>query len=366
MSDVLTDRDRFTRAFLLLLVLAVAALFFRMIQNFLVAVLLGALTAALVQPFYQRAVVLFRGRCAVAAFVTLLVVLVIVLTPLLLAAGAVASEAAHLARSARTWASAQPDAVSELEAYLERFPVYGWIAEQGHGVVEKLGELTSSLSSFLANSLSAAARGTVGFVFQLFLMLYATFHFLLNGKESLEKWTNTTPLTQKQTRAILDSFASVARATIKGTFVVGIVQGTLIGTAFALAGVPGAFFWGAIMTVLSAVPIVGPSLVYVPAVIYLLAIGKFGPAIGLAVWCTLVVNIAGNILRPRLVGRDTQMPDGLVLLGTLGGISMFGVVGVLIGPMIGALFMALWDLYRSEFQTVLMEPLGQEGHEGPG
>lgn len=364
MSDLLTDRTKFTRAFMLLLVLLVGVFFFRMIQNYLLAVLLGALTAALAQPLYHRLQRIFRGRTTTAAVVTLLAVLVVVVAPLLLAAGTVASEAAGLTGPARAWASSHPDAVGELEAYLERFPVYERIAVYRDVIVRKLAELTASLSSLLADSLSAAAQGTVGFVFQLFLMLYATFHYLLNGKEALEKWTNTTPLTEKQTRAILDTFTSVARATLKGTFFVGIVQGTLIGIAFAVAGIPGAFFWGTVMAVLSAIPVIGPSLVYVPAVIYLFAIGRIGPAIGLAVWSTLVVNIAGNILRPRLVGRDTQMPDGFVLLGTLGGISMFGIVGLIVGPMVAALFLALWELYRSEFRVLLAEPPEQESSEG--
>lgn len=356
MSDLLTDRTKFTRAFLLLLVVLVAAFVFRMIQGFLLAVLFGALTAALAHPFYDRLVTLFRGRRAAAGLVTLLVVLVLVVTPLLLTAGAVVSEAVHLAGSARAWAGEHPDALAELEAHVERYPVFGRVAVYREVIARRAGELTSSLSTFLADSLRAAARGTVGFLFQLFIMLYATFHYLMNGQEVLAKWTNTTPLTKKQTRAILETFTSVARATLKGTFVLGIVQGVLIGVAFALAGISGAFFWGTVMAVLSAIPVIGPSLVYVPAVIYLFAVGDIVPAIGLTIWCTLVVNIAGNIMRPRLVGRDTQMPDGLVLLATLGGLSMFGAAGLLVGPMIAALFMALWDLYRSEFQTLLVEP----------
>ena len=366
MSDLLTDRTKFARAFMLLLILLVTIFFFRMIQNYLVATLFGALTAALSQPLYRRFLGWFGGRSATSASVTLVTVLILVVAPVLIAAVAVAAEAAELAVSARAWARAHPDALGELTSYLEGFPVLGLVAPNGDVFVRKLAELTASMSGFLGQSLSALAQGTVGFMFQLFVMLYATFHFLLKGGEVLERWTNSTPLTAKQMRGLLETFASVTRATIKGTLVIGIVQGAVIGGSFAAAGLPGAFFWGTVMAVLSAIPVIGPSLVYVPAVIYLFALERFGAAVGLAIWCTLVVNVAGNILRPRLVGRDTQMPDGLVLLGTLGGISMFGVVGLIVGPMLAAGFMSLWELFRAEFRGLLIEPPAPEATEGSG
>jgi predicted PurR-regulated permease PerM len=146
---------------------------------------------------------------------------------------------------------------------------------------------------------------------------------------------------------------SVIRATVKGTFVIGLLQGGLAGLAFFVAGIQGAVFWGAVMAVLSVIPGVGAALVWVPAVIYLFATDQLVAAIALAVWCAVVVGTADNVLRPRLVGKDTQMPDLLVLLSTLGGLSLFGIVGIILGPMIATLFVAVWSLYRTSFAAEL-------------
>ena len=161
------------------------------------------------------------------------------------------------------------------------------------------------------------------------------------------------PLRPEQSSLLLDKFVSVSRATLKGTLVVGVVQGGLAGAAFAVAGIGGAAFWGTIMGVLSVLPGIGAPLIWVPAVIYLLAVGRIGPAIGLLLWCALVVGTVDNFLRPLLVGKDTKMPDLLILLGTLGGLVVFGAVGIVIGPIVAALFLTVWELYGAAFKDVL-------------
>jgi predicted PurR-regulated permease PerM len=163
--------------------------------------------------------------------------------------------------------------------------------------------------------------------------------------------------------ALLERFVSVTRATIKGSLFIGFLQGSLAGLAFWVAGVPGAAFWGAVMVVLSIIPAVGAGLVWVPAVVYLFLAGAPLAAVGLLLWCVLVVGTVDNLLRPRLVGRDARMSDLLILLSTLGGIVLFGVVGFVVGPIVGALFVTTWDIYGEAFQHWLPaepEPLVQE------
>ena len=152
---------------------------------------------------------------------------------------------------------------------------------------------------------------------------------------------------------MLDKFRSVARATLKGTAVIGILQGGLAGLAFAVVGIPSAIFWGTIMAVLSIVPGIGTALVWGPAVIILAAGGHWIRAIGLGVFCGVVVGSIDNVLRPRLVGKDTEMHDLLILFATLGGISFFGIVGFIIGPILAALFVTIWEIYGTAFKDVL-------------
>ena len=214
-------------------------------------------------------------------------------------------------------------------------------------------EMVGSISTFLINRLSTVTLGTVNFLFMLFVMLYAMYFFLIDGDKLLHKILYYLPLEDHDERRILDKFTSVARATLKGTAVIGLLQGILAGLAFAVVGIPSAVFWGAIMTVLSIIPSIGSAIVWVPAALILAATGSLAKGIGLAVFCAVVVGSMDNLLRPILVGKDTQMHELMIFLGTLGGIFMFGVIGVIIGPIIAALFVTVWDIYGVSFKDVL-------------
>ena len=148
------------------------------------------------------------------------------------------------------------------------------------------------------------------------------------GAWSSTRCCNYLPLADQDERRLLDKFSSVTRATLKGTAVIGALQGGLAGLAFFVVGIPSALFWGTIMVVLSIIPGIGTGLVWVPAAIILMAGGSWAKGIGLAIFCGLVVGSIDNFLRPRMVGQDTQLPDLLILLGTLGGIGMFGIPGL--------------------------------------
>jgi len=152
---------------------------------------------------------------------------------------------------------------------------------------------------------------------------------------------------------MLNRFTSVTRATLKGTLIIGILQGGLAGAAFAVVGITGSVFWGAIMAVLSVIPGIGSALVWIPASIVLAASGHVVKALGLAAFCTAVVGSVDNLLRPVLVGKDTQMHELLIFFGTLGGIIMFGIVGFIIGPIIAALFVTVWQIYAEAFKDIL-------------
>jgi predicted PurR-regulated permease PerM len=162
-------------------------------------------------------------------------------------------------------------------------------------------------------------------------------------------------LSHQDERRMTERFVSVTRATIKGTLVIGMVQGAMAGLAFWVAGITGAAFWSTVMAVLSVIPGIGAALVWVPAVAFLVVTGKLWAGLLLAGWCGFVVGTVDNLIRPRLVGRDTKMSDLLILLSTLGGIFLFGAVGVIIGPIVAALFVTVWEIYGVAFKAVLPE-----------
>jgi predicted PurR-regulated permease PerM len=351
------DRERAYRAFVLFLVVVVSAVFLYMIRGFIVTVLMAAIFAGLTYPLFRRLLPLVRGSRPAASILTLLVVLLLVVVPVVAFLGIVATEAVSISQSVSPWVTEQLREPGVLGRLLERVPYLSQLQEQyrtySAQILEKLGELAGRVSSFLVSSLSAATRGTVGFLFQLFVMIYAAFFFLVGGDRGLRRALALLPLPESDTELLVGKFVSVARATLKGTFVVGLVQGGLAGLGFAVVGIPGATFWGTVMVVLSVIPGIGTALVWVPAVVYLFAVGRTPSAVGLAIWCAVVVGTVDNFLRPKLVGADTKMPDLLILLSTFGGLSMFGAVGLVLGPIVAALFLAVWQIYGSAFGDIL-------------
>jgi predicted PurR-regulated permease PerM len=353
MSTRQNDRLRFRRLFVLLLMLALSALFLRMVWGFVLAVLVAAIGAGLAYPLFSRLLALCGGRRTLAAAATLILIILMVVGPLVFVAGTVVSQGLSISQSVAPWINQHLGELDGEQNPLERLPFWERIEPYQEQITKKLGEIAAALSAFLVNTLSAATRGTVDFFFGLFILLYAMFFFLIHGAEILDMVRRYVPLAEEEKTMMLDKFVSVSRATLKGTFIIGIVQGGLAGLAFAVVGIEGSAFWATIMAVLSIIPGIGTALVWAPAVLYLFVIGKVGAAVGLFLWCAVIVGTADNFLRPILVGKDTEMPDLMVLLSTFGGLSLFGAVGFVIGPVVAALFIAVWKIYGEAFDDML-------------
>ena len=353
MNDAGFNPDRFRKAFLLLLCVVISALFFKMISGFINSLLLAAILAGLSNPLYRQILKLFKGHRAVASAVTMLIVVFVVLLPASAFLTILVGEAISMTGQVVPWVEQQVREPSEIDRWVQGLPYLEQLQPFQDQIIAKLGQLASNVGTFLINSLAATTRGTAIFFFHLFVMLYAMFFFLMDGPKILDKILYYMPLSAEDEQRMVERFVSVTRATIKGTLVIGIVQGGLAGIAFAVVGIDGAVFWGTIMAILSIIPGIGTALVWVPAVVYLVATGHMGAAIGLFIWCAAVVGTVDNVLRPWLVGKDTKMPDLLILLGTLGGLLVFGATGIIIGPIIAALFVTVWDIYGTAFKDVL-------------
>jgi predicted PurR-regulated permease PerM len=180
-------------------------------------------------------------------------------------------------------------------------------------------------------------------------MLYMVFFLLRDGGEIGRRVRRSIPLDEEHKNLLLAKFTTVVRATVKGNIAVALVQGALGGLIFWILGIEGVVLWGALMAFLSLLPAIGASLVWIPAALYFLAIGAIWKCVILVAFCVGVIGLVDNLLRPILVGKDTKMPDWVVLVSTLGGMALFGINGFVIGPLVAALFMASWDIYaRSE------------------
>lgn len=208
-------------------------------------------------------------------------------------------------------------------------------------------------SAWMASQTLALGSATVSFIIQFFLMVYLLFFFLRDGERLAFFIMKSLPLGDARERLLFARFASTTRAIIKGTVVVALVQGLIGAILFAIVGIPSPLLWGTLMALLALIPAVGPSLIWAPAAVILLLTGNIMGAIILIAGGVLVISLVDNVLRPLLVGRDTEMPDALVLLSLLGGLASFGLAGIVIGPVIAALFLAIWELFVHEYSEDL-------------
>ena len=352
-NGYIMDRPTLHRIVLLFAVLAISVVFFAMIHGFIMVILLAGLFAALTHPLYRRIERGCRGRRTLASFATLLLLLLVILIPFGVLFGVVAQQAFRISRSVQPWVEDMIRRPSAFDDILRALPFRDSLSAYKEVILQKGGELVGIMSNLLFRGISSATLSTVNFIFLLFLFLYMMFFFLRDGPTILNKMLYYLPLSESSERRLLDKFTSVARATIKGTFLIGIIQGTLAGLAFWIIGIESALFWGTVMTVLSVIPGVGTAFVWVPAVIILAVTGHLGKAIGLLLYCALLVGSVDNLLRPKFVGKDTRMPEFLIFLGTIGGISFFGIAGFLIGPIVAALFVTVWEIYGETFREYL-------------
>ncbi|MEP6586092.1 MAG: AI-2E family transporter [Candidatus Udaeobacter sp.] len=356
MEPPTTSGTNLRTAFVLLLVTAVTALFLAVAWPFLKPLLLGALLAGLFHPLYRWITRLLGGRRSLGAAVTLVVLLVLGLGPISAFLGIVVQQALTVSDQAIPWLSQHLGAASTFNVHewlVRRFPALAEYMPSQEQLLQQVGTAAKTAGAFLVTFASRMTALTATFLLNLFVMLYAMFFFFRDGHTILERIFYYLPLNDEDETRMLARFTSITRATVKGTLVIGGIQGALAGVAFWVAGIDGAALWGTVMTILSIIPGIGAPLVWVPVVIVLYLNGQYLTATLLLVWCAAVVGTIDNFLRPVLVGRDAKMPDLLILIGTLGGLFLFGPMGFIVGPIICGLFLTVWDIYGATFKEVL-------------
>ncbi len=346
-------RESVNRLVLLVLVFIISAVFLTMIHQFLMPIFMAGLFSAMAAPAHRWLSERIGGRQHLGSILIVVAIIFLILGPLTLLISVVVAQAINVGQSVTPFVQTLIDQPTVMNAYLEKLPYYDQILPYRDVILEKAGEIVGNITSFLINSLSSVTKLTVNAIFGSIVMLYTMFYFLTMGDLLLKKILYFLPLQDSDERRLLGHFTSVARATIKGTIIIGIMQGTLCGISFFLAGIQGSVFWGTVMAVASIIPAFGTAIVWVPAMIILAIIGDFSGVIIILVGCGAIAGNLDNIVRPRLVGKDTEMHDLYILFSTLGGISMFGILGIIIGPIIAALFITIWEIYGDSFKDYL-------------
>ncbi|WLI77277.1 AI-2E family transporter [Kosakonia sp. H02] len=344
--------------FFIVLLLLVSVAFFSLIQPYYSAIIWAVILALIFYPLRKRLSVLLRGRNSIASLITVLLICVLVFIPMMIVLSSLAVEINSLYQRLQTNATDLPQLLSNGIAHLPEWAKNALRENDFDSVTsirEKLSGVALGVGRYLAGSALLIGKGTLGITISFCLMVYLLFFLLKDGAYLVSKIYEVMPLSATIKRRLFLKFAGVARATVKGTLVVALVQGALGGIGFWFAGFNGSLLWAALMAFLSLIPAVGTAIVWVPAVIFLYSTGELMTAILLTLFFVIVVGLADNILRPLLVGKDTRLPDYLVLLTTLGGLQFFGINGFVLGPMIAALFISSWNLLAEARANALKE-----------
>jgi predicted PurR-regulated permease PerM len=329
------------------LVVAVSLAFALILWPFYGAIFWATVLAILFAPLYRRIARRERRRPTLSAIASVIVVLLIVILPAAVITAMLLQEGFSL------YARLQSGEIS-FGRYLQQ--MWNAVPAWATGLLDRIGltslgalqdriaaGLTKSMQFFATQALNIG-QGTLDFVVSFFIMLYLLFFLLRDGEALAARIRRAVPLKDSLQRDLADKFTNVIRATIKGSIVVALVQGALGGLIFWLLGIQAPVLWGVVMAFLSLLPAVGTGLVWLPVSIYLLVTGATWEGVVLIAYGVLVIGLVDNVLRPLLVGKDTKMPDYVVLVSTLGGMAIFGLNGFVIGPVIAALFIAVWDV----------------------
>lgn len=301
-------------------------------------------------PIYQWVCKLTRGRRSLASILTLFIAILIVIIPLTLITFQVINEATDMYRGFEDGDISISDIQDQIEEALPFIPeTLQNLGIEVDDLGERIGSMVSASSQYIAEEAFRFGRNMFHFMISMAIMLYLAFFFFRDGERISAAIAHSIPLGKKREETLFNRFIKVTRATLKSTFIVAAVEGFLGWAILAVLGVSGAVLWGVLIGILSLIPALGSFLVWGPIAIYLFATGSIVQAVILTLFGTLVIGLVDNILRPMLVGRDIRLPDWLILLSILGGLGIFGIHGFIIGPIVTALFISLWNIFADEF-----------------
>lgn len=325
----------------------------------------GAIIALLFAPVFQWLLPRCRSQRSIAAALTVLSVLLIAIIPLSLLSVALGREVMQVYQSLQT-EGGNP------AAFLRR--TYDQLPDWALTLLHRFGlgdfsdlqktftDLVTKTTQIIGTQAINIGQITFELVLALFVTMYIAFFLIRDGNSLIDDFRYALPLAPQHKKALINKFATVIRATVKGNLVVAIIQGALGGVAFWFLDVRAALLWGVVMAFLSLLPAVGAALVWIPVAVSFVVTGEIFKGLALTVWGILVIGLIDNLMRPILVGRDTRMPDYVVMISTLGGMAVLGINGFVIGPVIAAMFIAVWHIYvitshdLSDMSTITPSP----------
>lgn len=348
-TDAMTYRRLQVYFFLGVFLLSLALSFF-VFRPFLGLMVFAGVLAVLMQPVYARLKGYFRNA-TLAAMSTVFLTLVLILLPLMFVVGTLVTEAIQLFNTVRQQADFSN--VAESLAKILGPSQSETIAAEASRAVSGAASNVQPVVSALTSNIIAVFSNTFSFVLGFFLVLMGMYYLLKDGGAFKKELLNLSPLTDEDDDTIFDRIIDAIKAVAYGQFVVSIIKGVIGGVAFLALGLPAPVFWGTMIAFSNLIPVLGTALVTVPFIIYLFATGRFVSGLILSAVSLLVIGLVDNFLTPQVMKSRIKIHPMLILLSILGGLSLFGPMGLFFGPIILSVTMALVDIYKKEFRVVL-------------
>ncbi len=349
--------------FFIVILAIVTVAFFDVLSPYFSSVLWAAILAVIFAPLKTWLRRRMGDRNGLASLITLLIICLIVFTPLAIIASSLVVEIntiyIKLQTNSAQFLTVFADLLQHLPDWLRNYLSEHQLNNAAQ-IQQKLSTFALKGGQYMAGSVFLIGKGTFTFTVGFGVMLYLLFFLLKDGSYLVHLILEALPLSTYMKHHLFMKFAAVSRATVKGTVVVALVQGILGGLAFWLVDIDGSLLWGALMAFLSLIPAVGSAIIWMPAAVFFFATSALWKGLFIVGFFVIIVGLVDNILRPLLVGKDTKMPDYLILIATLGGMEIYGINGFVIGPLIAALFIACWNLLSGKDNRDNVEEIDEE------
>ena len=326
------------------------ALFLYLIKDFTFTIFWALVLAIVFYPLYQKLLKKTKNKEVISSLLSLIIIVLLIITPLIITFSLVAKETIEITKGISLENIEEqilsPENRVKIDSALEYLNINPQEAKSS-----LINSLKGALSSIGKNTLNFG-KSTINIIINFFITLYLLFFFFKDGKKILLKISEAIPLGNKIEKDIFIRFSTIVKSIFKGTLIVAIVQGAIGGLLFLLVGIKAALLWGVLMTLLSVIPALGPSIILIPTAIFFLSTGQVTEGL-ILIAGSLVVSVIDNVLRPLLVGNKTKIPDIVITISIFGGLGIYGITGLIIGPVIAGIFITAWQIFEEKFHKQL-------------
>lgn len=336
------------------LIILTAVFFFKIIRIFVIPLILAATFATLLYPLFKKLLKLFKNKRGISSLVFIILIIICGLIPLYFIGHLITLQAIDFYNTLEKFITTSIEEGDKgIISDILKWPIFDFFQVREYDLSVLLQEGIKSGSVFITKFINRTSTGVLGIIAGIFFTFYTMFYFFKDGPKIITRLRYLSPLRDEYEEKLIQRFGSISKATVKGTFVIGLIQGLAGTLTFVIFGIKGWVLWGFVMIILSIVPVVGTYLIMIPVAIFKIAAGALWQGL-VIILVAIILNYAIDyLLRPILVGNQSKMHDLLIFITTLGGIGLFGIMGFIVGPMVAMFFMTLLDIYGMEFKDLL-------------